>query len=115
MGRPTIRERTTESGLPPLIRPFYRAERVQPRRQFTPVETVGLVDPLLRTFVGMGMEKTLPFIADQLFEKLPVPFFHQLIEIFKEKLVFCLLQPLPASGRLIGEGFAGSHGYIAFR
>jgi hypothetical protein len=32
--------------------------------------------------------------------------FHQLVKVFKEKLAFCCLQPLPTGGRLKGEGFA---------
>src|SRR5438270_10931012 len=38
-------------------------------------------------------------------------FFEMRIQIFKEKL-FGLLQSPPAGGRLIGEGFACSHGCI---
>jgi len=63
----------------------------------------------------VGIDKALPLIAHQLFQKLAVSLFHQLIEVFKEELVLCRLQPPPAGGRLVGEGFAGSHGCIAFR
>jgi len=41
--------------------------------------------------------------------------FHQLIQVLKEDLVFCRLQPPPAGGRLVGESFIASHGCIAFR
>jgi hypothetical protein len=63
----------------------------------------------------MGIDKALPLITHQLFQKLPMPFCHQLIQVFKEVLVFAGLQPPPTGGRLVGEGFVGSHGCIAFR
>jgi hypothetical protein len=49
-------------------------------------------------------------IAHQLPQKLSVSLLHQLIQILKEKLALCCLQPLPARGRFGGEAFACSQG-----
>jgi hypothetical protein len=83
----------------------------QPGGQLPPVETVGLIHPLVGALVGSGVQEALPFIAHQGFEKRSVMFFHLRVEVFKKELAR-LLQSPPTGGRLYDEGCVGSHGCI---
>jgi hypothetical protein len=77
------------------------------------LEPVGRVDPRRGALEGAGVQKTLTLVTHQPFQELPVRVFDLFLEVFEEEL-FGLLQSLPALGRFDDEGFAGSHGCIAF-
>jgi hypothetical protein len=93
------------------VRGIRKSSTPQPRGQLPPIETVGLIHPLVGAFVGLGVEEALPFIAHQGFQKLSVMFFHLRIEVFKKELAG-LLQSPPTGGRLNDERCRGAHGCI---
>ena len=98
--------------LPRTAARYFKLQSPEAAAQRSLIKANGLVRPLRIPLIRLTFRVALTFIFHQLVEKLLMLFLSLGLQVAKK--LFGQLHSLPTFGRFYSEGFACSHGCIAF-